>query len=206
MSSDAHFGGDSRRTSLSNIPAKCYDVLRHPRRLRLLEILGATDSKVSLTELVTEIRARDGSNEPNELSDRQLRTSLAHNHLPKMADHGLINWDGEVASVEEDAPIPPMNVAALLETCSNTDENLLETVVHPVRMPTLRLLEQHGRACSIDVLAEQLAALEVGSLSDSQTAKIALHHSHLPALADIDLLEYEDGWVKTNERSIPTVH
>ncbi|WP_459886398.1 DUF7344 domain-containing protein [Halostagnicola bangensis] len=203
MSSDAHFGGDSRRNSLSNIPAKCYDVLRHPRRLRVLEILGSTGREMTVSELVTEIRARDGS---GELSERQLRTSLVHSHLPRLADHDIIIWDGETASVGTNAPLPPMNVAVLLEACSSTDEKLLETVVHPVRMPTLRLLEEHAQGCSIDILAEQLATLEVDTISDSQTAKIALHHSHLPALADIDVLEYENGWVKTTDHPLPTMH
>ncbi|WP_049951826.1 DUF7344 domain-containing protein [Halostagnicola larsenii] len=205
MSSDANFG-DSRRNPLSEIPPECYAVLRHPRRLRILEILGGFDRGVPLAELVTEIRIRSGSTGPDQPTEADIRTSLVHAHLPKLADYGVIEWDGETASVGSNAPIPPMNVAALLEACSSTDEKLLETIVHPVRLPALRVLQERGRACSIDVLASQLAALGGGALSDKETATIALHHSHLPALADIGVLEYEDGWVQTTTESIPTMH
>lgn len=206
MSSDANFGGDSRRKSLSEIPSECYAVLRHPRRLRILEILGGFDRGVPIAELVTEIRIRSGSTGSNQPTEADIRISLVHAHLPKLADYGVIEWDGETASVGSNAPIPPMNVAALLEACSSTDEQLLETIVHPIRLPILKVLQERGRSCSIDMLADRVTALEAGGISDTETARIALYHSHLPALADVGVLEYDDGWVRSTTKSIPTMH
>ncbi|KDE58888.1 hypothetical protein EL22_01610 [Halostagnicola sp. A56] len=206
MSSDAHFGGDDSSDSLAEIPSECYDVLRHPRRLRVLEVLGGYDRAVSLAELATEVRRRNASAGQDRPTEREIRTSLVHAHLPKLADYGVIEWDGETASIGSNAPIPPMNVASLLEACSSADERALETIVHPVRMPLLRTLQERGRPCSIAVLASQLTTLRASPISDTETAAIALHHSHLPALADVGAIEYEDGWVRTTTESIPTMH
>lgn len=206
MSSDANFGGDDSRDSLADIPSECYDVLRHPRRLRVLEVLGGYDREVSLDELVTEVHRRSASAGQDQSTDREIRTSLVHAHLPKLADYGVIEWDGETASVGSNAPIPPMDVASLLEACSSADERLLEAIVHPVRLPLLRTLQERDRPCSIAVLASQLTTLRASPISDTESAAIALHHSHLPALADVGAIEYEDGWVRTTTESIPTMH
>lgn len=191
MSSDPHFGGDSSWESLKNVPATCYEVLRNPRRLRLLEVLGSHDRRLSLEELTSELVARNAPRASNGQARHDIRVSLVHNHLPRLAEYDIVDWDiDRGAELVDSFPVEPTELATLLESCEAEDSTAaLETLVHPVRLPLCSILAESNRQRSIDRLAAELAAC--GVAADADRAAIELHHSHLPALDDAGLLEYD---------------
>lgn len=189
MSSDAHLGGSSERGPLDDVPADQYDVFRHPRRVRLLEILS-TDTQFSLTELTTELVERESPDVSTGRARHDIRVTLAHNHLPRLVAYGLVDWDGDAVELVDEPLLCPAALSALLET--ETDEQrLLERVVEPVRLRLLEIVADADDSQSLEDLAATLAPREPNLPSDTQRAKIALHHSHLPALDDVDVLEYD---------------
>lgn len=204
MSSEAHFGGGSKRDPLEDVPAECYDVLRHPRRIRVLEVLGTHRTRLSLAELTTAIIERESLDVSNGQARHEIRISLVHNHLPRLAEYDLVDWDADTgAEIVDESPIHPADLSALLELCGGENgQELLEALVHPVRMRAVSILSAHDRPLSVEQLASELAARDVGTLSDPERAKIALYHAHLPMLADVGVLEFdhESGLVTRREQ------
>ena len=206
MSSEAHLGGDSERDPLENIPTECYDVLRHPRRLRVLAVLGTRRTRLSLMDLTTEIVEGEDRDVSTGQARHDVRISLVHNHLPRLAEYDLVEWDVD-AGVElvGEPPVHPADISALLDLCDGEDDDrLLEALVHPVRMRVVSFLSERDRTVSIDTLASELAGRD-GVPSDPDRAKLSLHHAHLPMLADAGILEFDhEAGLVAPRQHVPT--
>ncbi|ELY98630.1 DUF7344 domain-containing protein [Natrialba asiatica] len=204
MGSDVHLGDTGDRNPVVTVPIERYDALRHPRRLRILSVL--TDEHfLSLTELTTELLQREDTSVSDGQARYEVRLSLVHAHLPRLADHGLVELDREAAaasdtgtestpltvSLIDDPPLSPAILSLLLETDADAGATLLDRLVHPVRLRLLEFIETQDEPVSVDELATVLATrMEVGPTEPCE-ATIELHHNHLPALADIDAVAYD---------------
>lgn len=189
MSSDAYLGGVADRHPLDDVPAEQYDAFRHPVRIRLLEVLE-NRSAPSLTEVTTALLRKTDDDELDGKRRQEVHMALLHNHLPRLADHDLIEWDREHDTVDrrEDLPVCPSTLSSLLEEADD-ERAMLEQVVGPVRIRLIDELESSSQPLSLEQLAARLAAHEETPGTDR--TKVGLHHSHLPALADVGVLEYD---------------
>ncbi|NHN47091.1 hypothetical protein G9464_05695 [Halostella sp. JP-L12] len=73
-----------------------FDVLSHQRRRFLLHALQTAETPVQIEELTTELVVWETQQPvPNRSGDDRtaIEVSLVHNHLPKMAQAGLIRYD-----------------------------------------------------------------------------------------------------------------
>lgn len=202
MSSDVHLGGSNEPGPLDDVPADQYDVLRHPRRVRLLECLSA-ETRLSLTELTTALLEHESTDVSAGEARHNGRISLVHNHLPRMADAGLIDWDRDDGVELVDDPILcPAVLATLLETADD-EEQLLERVVHPGRLHLLESLATADSTQSLSEIAAALAGQAPAFSADVEQVALELHHSHLPALDDVGAIEYghEEHAVSPTEKT-----
>ncbi|ELZ06258.1 hypothetical protein C482_00510 [Natrialba chahannaoensis JCM 10990] len=203
MSSDVHFGDTGEPDPLADVPTERYDVLRHPRSVRILSLLSdADDYTHTLSELTTALVEQTGADASTGQRRDEIRIDLVHHHLPRLDAHGLIDWspadaaadatsDDGTATLIEEPPISPDILSLLLETGSGAEETLLDRLVHPVRLELLEYIENADKTMSVDELATALATtLSVGP-TDAYKATIELHHNHLPALAEIDAIDYD---------------
>ncbi|WP_049922430.1 DUF7344 domain-containing protein [Halopiger djelfimassiliensis] len=193
MSSDAHLGGASDRGPLNDVPADRYDVLRHPRRIRILELLD-TSGPLSLTELTTAVIDSEGRDVADGETRHEVYVGLVHNHLPRLAEHDVVDWDDDdEVSLAGEPPVRPATLSMLLEVAAEDDAELLDRLVHPVRIALLEALASGDRteSASLAELASELATQEPAVPADTRAAKITLHHSHLPALESAGLVEYD---------------
>jgi hypothetical protein len=72
-----------------------YEALSHPRRRYLCYTL-LEDAEWSLTDLATKIAAWENDVPAHEVTDhqhKQVYVSLAHSHIPKLVDEGIIAFD-----------------------------------------------------------------------------------------------------------------
>ncbi|AGB37800.1 DUF7344 domain-containing protein [Natronococcus occultus] len=85
----------SRRDVTESSPRTVWRLLADPHRRYLLERLHPGEP-VTLSSLAAEIAARDRG-EPVEAVDpprrRRVEIALAHNHLPRLADWGVVAYD-----------------------------------------------------------------------------------------------------------------
>ncbi|ELY89954.1 hypothetical protein C484_13166 [Natrialba taiwanensis DSM 12281] len=170
---------------------------------------------LSLSELTTELLQREDTSVSDGQARHEVRLSLVHAHLPRLADHGLVELDREPAttatsdtdadtdtdtdteptaltvSLIDEPPLSPAILSLLLETDADAGATLLDRLVHPVRLRLLEFIETQDEPVSVDELATVLATqMEVGPTERCE-ATIELHHNHLPALADIDAIAYD---------------
>lgn len=74
------------------------DVLSHPRRRLVFELLRGNDKPLALADVASEVAAHERAlpgTEPTSESVRRLKLTLHHLHLPKLAAHGVVTYDSE---------------------------------------------------------------------------------------------------------------
>jgi len=81
-----------------------FGALAHRQRRRVLAVLRSAEGTLTLTDLALELARRDGDG-PVEGID-ELRVSLYHQHLPKLASAGLVAFDPDAETVALDRAVP----------------------------------------------------------------------------------------------------
>jgi len=79
----------------------CLTLVADRRRRRLLEHLRHNgDGEVQIDDLVDRLYQTERAADDRQTSRDQLVIQLSHNHLPKLADHGVVEYDRERGTVE----------------------------------------------------------------------------------------------------------
>jgi DNA-binding transcriptional ArsR family regulator len=86
---------ESMQVGFAKPETEIHSALANERRRHVLSILENTGAELSLNELVRKVAERESGNEPGATCDEveQIRISLYHRHLPKLADVGLVEHD-----------------------------------------------------------------------------------------------------------------
>lgn len=82
-------------------PTTIFDLLSHSRRRLALYSLVRTVGALELDDLAERIAIAESDRE----SDDRIATSLAHVHLPKLAEAGVVGYDPDNRTVEALAPV-----------------------------------------------------------------------------------------------------
>lgn len=73
-----------------------YELLSDSTRRNLLAVLASHDRTMTLSTLTTEVCAREHDIPRTDISEEQRSrtvTALHHNHLPRLAEHGVIAYE-----------------------------------------------------------------------------------------------------------------
>lgn len=92
-----------------------YDAISSTRRRRALQLLVATDHSLTLADLATEI-ARTEQEPGGPLTEAQvdqIRITLYHLHIPKLADTGIVTYDPDERRVAMHDSEPLQQVESL---------------------------------------------------------------------------------------------
>ncbi|RQG94441.1 DUF7344 domain-containing protein [Natrarchaeobius chitinivorans] len=100
-----------------------YSIMANRRRRRVLSRLDENE-RMTVTELTAELAecestATDRTGTSTEY--RNVRISLVHNHLPRLADHGIVEWephedDAVVAAAFDEHPVLETELEFLHDT------------------------------------------------------------------------------------------
>ncbi len=77
-----------------------FDLLHDRRRRAVLTVLNETDRRLSVTELANKIAIRENDPRDPSAHSENVRLSLIHVHLPKLADANVVRYDRERPTVE----------------------------------------------------------------------------------------------------------
>ncbi|WP_255167583.1 DUF7344 domain-containing protein [Natrononativus amylolyticus] len=101
-------------------------LLSHRRRRRVLYYLSDREL-ADVGEVAAAVAAREADLEAERVSD-EARTAVAidlsHNHLPKLADRGVVDYDRRSGAVRWTTP--PEALATLLECCRSLEDDYSE--------------------------------------------------------------------------------
>ena len=186
-----------------------FDVLADSGRRRVLSTLLEQDEPLSLETLATDVAVRKhGSPVVTEDQSRTVHIELVHNHVPRLLDLGVLRevGDDETRRVAlADHPLLEAEwVTRLLETSVDGPEHDEEALSRTLdafqparRRIACSLLSKRDESLPVADLAAMLVAREADtrlvdvSETDWGPVETTLVHNHLPALADVGLVEYD---------------
>lgn len=82
---------------------RVFDLLAHEYRRHAIAYLATCEEPVPVTELAAEVATRTAGRPRTAIPTREIRTKtieLHHNHVPKLADAGVVEYDRECSLVE----------------------------------------------------------------------------------------------------------
>lgn len=108
---------------------------------------------------------------------------LQHNHLPRLADAEVIEYDGERVELDEDNA----NIVTSLNNYNriNEDTAVFEALSNERSFATLLYVKEHGRT-PVDRISEELGENGV----EMYNLEIQVHHAHAPRLEKAGLINY----------------
>lgn len=199
-----------------------FEVLADPRRRFLLAVLDDRSEPVALETLATDVatRERDTPIVTTERT-RSVRLECVHNHVPRLAEAGIVTETANGSSRRLALADHPMLEAEWVRSLIDRptggpgrDPALLDRtleVLRPARRRTVcRLLARHDRLPVHDLsmllvaeTSEELDLVDVDE-TDRKPVQTRLVHDDLAALADAGLVAFdrEDGVVSL-ERDAP---
>ncbi|WP_255193297.1 DUF7344 domain-containing protein [Natronobeatus ordinarius] len=217
MSLDVRYGeGDRKRDVIADGDGDLYEILSHPRRSMVCSLLLERGGSLSMTELVSMILTfedTDPTAMPSAEQRRDVHVDLYHRHLPMLVTHGLLAWDRrmETVTLADDPDVDVDRLEAFLEPLGiHRSGELFELLAHPRRRTVLVALDR-GDTVAVDELATRIVAIEAGistdavSPSDATRAHIDLRHVHLPAMADLDVVDYDHSSDRVTYRGHPAL-
>lgn len=172
-----------------------------PRRRAVLATVRSAGA-LPLSELAVRVAARERGVPPGDVTpDRynRVHVSLRHAHVPKLVDAGVLERDreGDLTIVRPTASVRDGDWTEAVEAAVRIDESgeaVATLLAEPRRVRVLSLLREAGPLPLEDVaraVAEAEAADDEPTEGDVTSVAVSLHHSHLPKLAAVGVLEYD---------------
>ncbi|GAB3041210.1 DUF7344 domain-containing protein [Natronobiforma cellulositropha] len=176
------------------------------RRRQLVSILRAAETPLTVSTLAAHLAALNSETTPDAVSDEQRRvahTSLYHADLPILADAGILEREDERVSVVDHPLFDQLVSRKPADISSAGWDATLTALADERRRTVLAVFADASVPLTPAALARRVATRELeDEPTDEETRRVqtALHHVHLPALVEADLLEYE------GERVTASVH
>ncbi|ADD04663.1 HTH domain protein [Natrialba magadii ATCC 43099] len=181
---------------------------REPRRHLLGVLYEHASDSLSLSACATRVVSRTTDTPRENVSEtaiQQLRVSLHHVHLPKLADAGLIDRDTATQTVTL-ADHSAYRDSAIVNTIRSADraradslDAVFDALADSRRRSILACLNHSFQEIHLETLARDVAtreqattdttAPESGLVTDQLLA--SLEHTHLPTLAAADLIDFD---------------
>lgn len=201
---------DGQRRTQQYLTEEVFAALSDARRRVLISILSERALPLSEGTLATHIVAREQSKAIDDVTadEREsVRATLHHHHLPKLEELDLVERRHDGGTVIADGA-PAFDDVDLLEIPeempSTVADELFDALASDPRRAILAVLEERtsGTSTDADAITVEALADAVGSdesddgtaafrAADSTRMDIALHHRHLPKLAEAGLVDYD---------------
>lgn len=93
-----------------------FHVLADRRRRYVLHCLEEFETPMALTDIANELVRWETNSSPTIVERERAHISLYHNHLPKLADLGLVSFDSDhkTAEISEDSGELPLPVSQMI--------------------------------------------------------------------------------------------
>lgn len=208
---------ESRAYSLDTV----FSCLASRERRQLVQQLSAlAPASVSTEVLAAAFAARTHGTSRDEVTDDQRQAAaqaLHHEHLPRLAAAGLVDYDADVDSVTL-AEHPVLADSGFREAIggdapgsAESLDALFDALADERRRTILDVLGHQAGRIHVETLARELAAREQGVFEAEVPAAavdrrlIELHHSDLPPLAEAGLVDHDPRAERVEYTGHPTL-
>jgi hypothetical protein len=186
-------GGSSTR-----IPTALSEVTRR----QVVQILHEDTRAVSIHDLAEQIAATSSADADS------LRVRLHHNHLPKLAECGLVDWNSESGMVST-TDHPVYETERLEEPTANGDDRFTRAFLDDGLSEVLAAVRSENGPVTRESVARKLARQESDGRPPEELVEdiaVQLHHQDLPKLVESDTIGYDpsDGTVTHRSSVKPT--
>lgn len=205
-------GSQGTAESLSAV----FSALSHGRRRGILRLLRDRTSPVGLQELATHLAADEDDKALLEVTTRDVEVvyaGLAHAHLPKLEDAGLVAWNRRKNTVitTPHPVLPDPKLRRILDTTQEGWDDVLAALAHRHRRIVLSVLAEHEGTMTRADLATEAIDREHDVPDEGQPTLTAsellvqLHHVHLPKLHQAGLVSYDAAEGTASYEGHPTL-
>jgi len=195
-------GGGTQTAELSD--EEYYELLQSRRRSVVFETLADRIAPVDLKDLATAVATRESGVKAADPAFRErVKISLHHNHLPTMADLGVLDYDPDATRIEACSPIDELHEGTeefahgkrLTET-SVTDRSTtsFDALLDVTSDPPCRHLLVELRNAAPDQEIDPWSALESGddrAQPHQESLPKRLYHVYLPKLETQGFIEWD---------------
>lgn len=142
---------------------------------------------------------------------RTLRLDLVHHHLPVLADADLVDRNRDAATVERGShpALDDPRFRALLAIDTDDLDAVLAGLAHDHRRTALAVLRAAPASVTTPDLAREIHRQVREGTGRHPTSVddllVALHHGHLPKLAEADLVDYDPETGRAAYSNHPTL-
>lgn len=203
------------------------EMLTDTRQRYLLYCLYLYRTPVRLSEVAYQLSVWEAGDPSTDIATRRHRIYMAlyHEHVPALADADIVTYDQQQDTLELTSP--DIDLLADLEAALSAEfddlldaeadaygdytprtlpDDLYRVLTSPLRRELLAyLLEtpQNSLSETARTLATRVESSERADCETQREIRTALHHTHLPLLADIGIVTYDrdDGTIQL--RSLP---
>lgn len=171
-------------------------IAKSPRR-EVLCLLLVRDAPVTEQELAVHLQAtKQRLTKTSQATQQDIHAELVHIHLPTLENAGLITWNQDEATI--DTPAHPAfddpRFGLLLEAEADDLDEVFSHLANDRRRILLTILRNEPKPISLTTLARELLERETQQTDlDPGTVEdviVLMYHTHLPELANADLIEY----------------
>jgi len=164
------------------------------RRRRILSILRDADDPIDESTLARRLAVEDPAADASEEGTRSVRVDLAHVHLPKLEDAGLVERDDGAVTTGSHPILDEPEFDRILDGEGDRLDERLSCLAHERRRVVLTVLDGRSGPVPQQAVAHEVVCRERGvdpSAEAVESALRSLHHVHLPKLADAGLVEFD---------------
>lgn len=167
-----------------------FKTLQSQKRRHSLTYLQQKDTHAASVDDIAEYLSGETEERPEDI-----RTSLRHHHLPRLENHGWINYDERSETVSNMIISEDTRDGMLLDYLTAAEESedeeylndVFATLADSERRRILYTLEHEENQYST---LNGLTALMTMNPAEQDSVKTSLHHVHLPQLDDLGWVEY----------------
>lgn len=173
--------------------SQLFATLANGRRRRILTLLRERRGGVTESELATLVASAEADVPLRAVTDDQHETalvSLRHNHLPTLESADLVDRTGTTVRPSYTSLTGQGTVERILDVDAPSADTsaTLDLLGSKSRQILLQYLWADG-AATVD---ELVSAIREAVPGDRRNARISLRHTHLPKLADADVISEEE--------------
>lgn len=178
-------------------------LLSNPRTRLVVRTLHEQTGRLPVPDLATLVASTEADVGLDAVTDDQrqaVQTSLHHHHLPKLRAESVVTIDeGAVALTDDPATSGTVRQTFALPLGDELTDTVLDVLASDQRQVVVEILEPDGELA----VSELVSTVATRTGRAESEIRVTLQHTHLPKLADADIVAFDRDARRVRYNGIP---